>query len=208
MNFIDRVNLYTKGGAAQSIRFTDIEKSLVHRIENTETYDDVIALAYDVMAYMKEEAEKRKANAPEEFEEDPDGEFESEGYEDSDDYDDADDTIEKYGQPNSEADESMDESEEKRIQEMFGHEGGDVVGEQLDSQTDKSYRKNESKLFESNNRHYYYGNINDIDLKQAVVPYKELWTDYKNDMGKYGVGSGIDTNAFMKIRNDAKKVVG
>ena len=68
MNFIDRVNLYTKGGAAQSIRFTDIEKSLVHRIENTETYDDVIALAYDVMAYMKEEAEKRKANAPEEFE--------------------------------------------------------------------------------------------------------------------------------------------
>jgi hypothetical protein len=208
MNFIDRVNLYTKGGAAQSIRFTDIEKSLVHRIENTETYDDVIALAYDVMAYMKEEAEKRKANAPEEFEEDPDGEFESEGYEDSDDYDDADDTIEKYGQPNSEADESMDESEEKRIQEMFGQEGGDVVGEQLDSQTDKSYRKNESKLFESNNRHYYYGNINDIDLKQAVVPYKELWTDYKNDMGKYGVGSGIDTTAFMKIRNDAKKVVG
>jgi hypothetical protein len=205
MNFIDRVNLYTKGGAAQGIRFNDFEKYLVHRIENTESYDDVIALAYDVMAYMKEESEERKANAPEEFEEDPDGDFESDGYEDSDEYD--DDTIEKFGQPNSEADETMNEIEEKRTQEMAGIEGGDVVGEQIDSHTDKSYRQNESKLFESSNKHYYYGNINDIDLKQAIVPYKQLWSEYKNDLGQYNI-TGIDTAAFMKIRNDAKKVVG
>jgi hypothetical protein len=204
MNFIDRVNLYTKGGAAQGIRFNDVEKSLVYRIENTESYDDVIALAYDVMAYMQEEAEERKANAPEEFEEDPEGDFESNGYEDSDEYD--DDTIEKFGQPNSEADETIDEIEEKRIQETFSNEGGDV-GQQIDSHTDKTYRQNESKLFESSNKHYYYGNINDIDLKQAVVPYKQLWTEYKNDLS-HTHSRGIDTAAFMKIRSDAKKVVG
>ena len=211
MNFIDRVNLYTKGGAAQGIRFTDVEKSLIHRIENTETYDDVITLAYDVMAYMKEESEERKANAPEELEEDPDGEFESEGYEDSDDYDygDEDDTIEKYGQPKSEADESMNEIEDEYKQQRIGHDGGDTTGQEFDSLTDKSYRQNESKLFELSNKHYYYGNINDIDLKRAVIPYKQLWTEYKNDMSKYDIGySGIDTTAFMKIRNDAKKVVG
>jgi hypothetical protein len=205
MNFIDRVNLYTKGGAAQGIRFNDIEKTLVHRIENTESYDDVIKLAYDVMAYMKEEAEERKANAPEEFEEDPEGDFESNGYEDSDEYD--DDTMEKFGQPNSEADKSMDETDEKSAEQKIGHEGGDSSNEQFDSLTDKSYRQNESKLFETNNKHYYYGNINDIDLKKAIVPYKQLWAEYKNDLGKYNI-SGIDTTAFMKIRNDAKKVVG
>lgn len=208
MNFIDRVNLYTKGGATQGIRFTDVEKSLVHRIENTESYDDVIKLAYDVMAYLKEEAEQRKLQNPEfeeaEFEEDPDGEFESDGYEDSDDYD--DDIMEKFSQSNSEADESMDEIEDEYKDERTSHEGGDS-GQEVDSLTDKSYRQNESKLFESSDRHHYYGNINDIDLKRAVISYKQLWTEYKNDLGKYNI-SGIDTKAFMKIRSDAKKVVG
>ena len=33
MNFIDRVNLYTKGGAAQGIKFNDEERGLVNEIE-------------------------------------------------------------------------------------------------------------------------------------------------------------------------------
>lgn len=204
MNFIDRVNLYTKGGAAQGIKFNDEERNLLNAIESTETYDDVIQLAYKVMAYMKKEKELRQVNIPE-FEEDPDGDFSAEGYDDSDEFDD-DDVIEKFGRPNSNTDESMDEIEDGQQQRnLAGHEGGDESG--LDSHTDKSYRKNESKLFESSNKHFYYGNINDIDLKKAVVPYKQLWTEYKNDLGKYNI-SGIDTNEFLKIRNDAKKVVG
>lgn len=203
MNFIDRVNLYTKGGAAQGIKFNDEERGLVNEIESTETYDDVIQLAYKVMAYMKKEKELRQVNIPE-FEEDPDGDFSSEGYDDSDEFD--DDVIEKFGQPNSNTDESMDEIEDGQQQKnLAGHEGGDESG--LDSHTDKSYRKNESKLFESSNKHFYYGNINDIDLKKAIVSYKQLWTEYKNDLAKYSM-SGIDTAEFMKIRNDAKKVVG
>lgn len=204
MNFIDRVNLYTKGGAAQGIKFNDEERGLVNEIESTETYDDVIQLAYKVMAYMKKEKELRQVNIPE-FEEDPDGDFSSEGYDDSDEFDE-DDVIEKFGRPNSNADESMNEIEDGQQQKnLVGHEGSDESG--LDSHTDKSYRKNESKLFESSNKHFYYGNINDIDLKKAIVSYKQLWTDYKNDLAKYSM-SGIDTAEFMKIRNDAKKVVG
>jgi hypothetical protein len=204
MNFIDRVNLYTKGGAAQGIKFNDEERGLVNEIESTETYDDVIQLAYKVMAYMKKEKELRQVNIPE-FEEDPDGDFSSEGYDDSDEFG-GDDVIEKFGRPNSNTDESMDEIEDGQQQKnLAGHEGGDESG--LDSHTDKSYRKNESKLFESSNKHFYYGNINDIDLKKAIVSYKQLWTEYKNDLAKYSM-SGIDTAEFMKIRNDAKKVVG
>jgi hypothetical protein len=204
MNFIDRVNLYTKGGAAQGIKFNDEERGLVNEIESTETYDDVIQLAYKVMAYMKKEKELRQVNIPE-FEEDPDGDFSSEGYDDSDEFG-GDDVIEKFGRPNSNTDESMDEIEDGQQQKnLAGHEGSDESG--LDSHTDKSYRKNESKLFESSNKHFYYGNINDIDLKKAIVSYKQLWTEYKNDLAKYSM-SGIDTNEFLKIRNDAKKVVG
>jgi hypothetical protein len=203
MNFIDRVNLYTKGGAAQGIKFNDVERQLLEAIESTETYEDVIALAYKVMAYLKEEKEKRQLAVPE-FEEDPDGEFSSDGYDDSDEYDDGDDTMEKFAQPNSNEDESLDEIE-KEFEKVGGSEGGDES--QLDSHTDRSYRQNEKKLFASSDRHYYYGNINDIDLNKAIISYKKLWSDYKNDLARYDI-SGTDTVAFMKIRNDAKKVVG
>ena len=66
MNFIDRVNLYTKGGAAQGIKFTDYEQSLVNKIEGTETYDDVMAVARLVSEYMKQQAEEHKKKHPSE----------------------------------------------------------------------------------------------------------------------------------------------
>jgi hypothetical protein len=205
MNFIDRVNLYTKGGASQGIKFTEVERNLVTKIESTETYEDVINLAYEVMAYMKEEAEEKQFNLPD-FEEDPDGDFESEGYEDSDEFDD-EQLMEKFGQPNQNADENSDKADEEGKSENVGREGGDTVGEELKSHTDSAYRKNESKLFDKGNKHFYYGNINDVDLSKAILPYKQLWQNYKDDMARYGL-IGTDTYGFNKIRNDAKKVVG
>jgi hypothetical protein len=35
----------------------------LNKIETTETYDDVMQVTREVMAYMKEEAEKRKENS-------------------------------------------------------------------------------------------------------------------------------------------------
>jgi hypothetical protein len=66
LNFIDRVNLYTKGGATQGIKFTPYEQTLVHMIEGTETYDDVMRVARLVSDYMKKQAEEHRKNHPEE----------------------------------------------------------------------------------------------------------------------------------------------
>jgi len=216
MNFIDRVNLYTKGGAAQGIKFDEFEKSLLNKIESTETYDDVIKLAYEIMYYLKEEKEKRQANMPEDFEEDENGEYESIddfGYEDSDDWDEETEERESTQASNS-ADDDMDEIESNK--EHNENSGMDPEGESDDnpkSHTDESFRKNESKLFANENRIYYYGNIPDIDLESAIVTHKKLWNDYRKDFverfkdSEYTYRS-IDTTTFIKMRNDAKKVVG
>jgi hypothetical protein len=95
LNFIDRVNLYTKGGATQGIKFTSYEQTLVHMIEVTETYDDVMKVARLVCDYMKKQAEEHKKLHPEEFEEDEDGDYEgidTDGYDDSDEFDEEDET--------------------------------------------------------------------------------------------------------------------
>ena len=40
--FLDRMNLFCKGGPAQGIDFSPFEKNLIELVETTETYDDVI----------------------------------------------------------------------------------------------------------------------------------------------------------------------
>ena len=53
MNFIDRLNLFCKGGVSLNIQFNDIEKNLISEIEKTETYEDVLDVYKKVVDYMK-----------------------------------------------------------------------------------------------------------------------------------------------------------
>ncbi len=221
LNFIDRVNLFTKGGAAQGIQFNEFEKNLVNKIESTESYDDVIRVAQEVMVYLKEEAEtaKKLKLALEEIDPDEDenyDEIEIEGYEDSDDFDDEEETKQNDKDNSSESDDEVKEEIESEKPQQSQEGGNDPEGESdsdIKSHTDEAYRKNESKLFDSSNNVYYYGNIPDIDLSKAIVTYKKMWSDYRSDIDtrnndpywnlKYG-----DTKKFQKLRTDAKKVVG
>ena len=221
-NFIDRVNLYTKGGAAQGIIFNEFEKRLVDKIESTETYEDVIAVGIEVMAYMKEEAETAKklklALQEDEDDSDEDGiEIDADGYDDSDEWDDETEERETSkpfdGSPDEETEEESDNEQESGSQAGGTDPEGD--SDEIKSHTDEEYRKNESKLFSVEKSSYYYGNIPDVDLTKAILPYKKLWADYRAEAfategGRYGrdINGGIDTKKFLKLRNDAKKVVG
>ena len=215
MNFIDRVNLYTKGGASQGIKFTDGEQILVDMIEGTETYDDVMRVARLVCDYMKQQAEEHKKKHPtEEFEEDEDGDydgFDSEGYEDSDEWDDETETRKDNGDAEKSELEKTDEEAESDFEQNVQTGGTEVSSSGLETKsfTDESYRKNEKKLFAQDGRTHYYGNIPDVDLKQAIVSHKALWKRYRESAeGPYCYKKGIDTEKFMKLRNDSKKVVG
>ena len=216
LNFIDRVNMYSKGGASQGIKFTDYEQSLVRKIEGTETYDDVMAVARLVAEYLKEEAEEHRKNHPEEFEEDEDGDYEgfdSEGYDDSDDYD--EDTETRKSKNDSEAGDEEDTDDELESEKTMSGGGSqpNAIDQETKSFTDEAYRKNESKLFAQDNSTYYYGNIPDVDLSKAIVGHKALWKRYRNaaiDALRYRSDdfTGTDMKKFMKLRNDSKKVVG
>jgi hypothetical protein len=212
MNFIDRVNMYTKGGPTQGIKFTDYEQTLIHKIEGTETYDDVMAVARLVAQYVKEEAEEYRKNHPEEFEEDEDGDYEdfdSEGYEDSDDWDENTET--RKGKNDADSGDEEETSEELESEKTMAGGGSQTneIDEQAKSFTDEAYRKNESKLFAQDNRALYYGNIPDVDLSRAIVAHKALWKRFRESAEtNRAYNGGIDTEKFMKLRNDSKKVVG
>ena len=54
LGLIDRINLYTKGGVGLGIEFTEEEKDFVKRVENTETWKDVVEVTDELFAYAKD----------------------------------------------------------------------------------------------------------------------------------------------------------
>ena len=220
LNFIDRVNLFTKGGVAQGIQFNEFERDLVNKIETTETYEDVIRVSQEVMAYLKEEAETAKKLKLALAEIDPeDGEdydeIELDGYDDSDEFDDEEEIKQNDENNSSNEDEEKTEidSDKPQSSESGGTDPEAESDSEIKSYTDEAYRKNESKLFDTGNNVYYYGNIPDIDLSKAIVTYKKLWNDYrvevdaKKDSPYWNIEHG-DIKKFQKLRNEAKKVAG
>jgi hypothetical protein len=208
LNFIDRINLFFKGGPGQGIGFTDFEKSLIQEVESTETYDDVIEVAKKVSEYTKQqEEEKQKAN-PQEPEYNDESE---EDYDFEDDYGDYEEVESNDDWNSSEEEEKQSPSFESK--KNFSKDEKTEAEEEVESKTDKAFRKNESQLFDNGNRIHYYGNIPDVDLNKIVIPYKKLWSRYREWVKTFLVtnygpeSTGLNTKEFTKIRNDSKKVV-
>jgi hypothetical protein len=209
LNFIDRVNLFCKGGPAQGIYFTDVERELLKEIESTSTYDDVIEVAKKVTEYMKQEREEKQKNKFADGENDQDEgvgydeyvdieleDFDNSGYEDSKDesdteekkstneeHTDSDDSEElKESLDGSESDESDDDtdvSEGGWEGEEYDRHEEQEAEEEIKSLTDEAYEKNQKKLFKSNGTNYYYGNIPSFDLSKFIITHKEFWNHYK-----------------------------
>jgi len=205
MNFIDRLNLYTKGGALQGIKFTDFEKTLVDLVEKSESYDDVIEASRVIAKYMKEVAEeqrKKQAKDLSKLQEDEDGdeEFELEDAEIGEDGE----------MPNEIGDtEDFDYEQDDSDDSSEGFEGGIEDDKDLKSFTDEAYRQNEQKLFSKENQAYYYGNIPNVNLDEIVIDHKFLWKRFHDEAtGPNGFISDRAKKDFAKIRNDSKKVVG
>jgi hypothetical protein len=204
LNFIDRVNLYCKGGPSQGIKFNEEETVLLKEVESTQTYDDVIELALKINHLMKEQVEEAEKRRIESGDKEEDEKFDNEGYKDSEE-----ETEEMEFKPNSPEGSSYDEetpqqTDEAEESEQGGTDGAGVEGHnEIKSHTDEVYERNQSKLYANTGKEYYYGNIPSINLNKMIIPYKQLWKRYKAEASEYS----IDTEGFQKTRKDSTKVV-
>jgi hypothetical protein len=204
LNFIDRVNLYSKGGAAQGIKFpNDEEKALLSKIENAESFDDVINIAIEVAGYMESQAEeqRQKRKVEIQLDEDAEDEFDFESL--------------KSGEVEESDDEDWEGGEIGEDADIADEGAGGFNGSKTadtTSFTDEEFHKNEHKLFSKEYGAYYYGNIPDVDLDRMIIPYKKIWGRYRefcaSHYGNYGNESGINRKGFVKLRSDSAKVVG
>ena len=211
LNFVDRVNMHSKGGAMLGIRFDVEERKLLDEIESTESYDDVLVVAQKVLAFMKQKEEERKANAPD-----------SEDDEDGDDGEDfANEWDEDFGDETEEGEET--ESGSKRASDDYDNgedEDTEIIGddERFDHKeieqdnvrafTDEAFKQNEKKLFAENAKNYMYGNIPKFDMKKGILTYKELYKKIEGEYSNWAMDfDRIENGQYNKLRRDTNKVV-
>lgn len=198
LNFIDRINLYTKVGTQLDIEFSDEEKILVREVENTESFQDVVVVATKIQKFMKKQHQQEKkvvsTSAPT-FEDDRDN-FELDSSDDAD-ISDSDDYIEEKSEEKNDEKKETSSSSENEEEMSDGSDEQDSPIEYdvkdkeetsskeeetssqeeeqiIESKTDKSFRQKEKELYSKTATQVRYLNIPKIEIDEFVIDYKEI----------------------------------
>jgi len=198
MNFLDRINLHCKGGAALRIQFNDEERGLLNEVETTETYDNVIDVSKKIIEYMKrklEEEEQKRAKAKAEGD---DGDDEDQSEYEEVDFDDQGNSKEQTFEDGEDVGEQEVESNKQSDSDEFDSVEEDKkvsLEDQIRSFTDAAYKENEKQLFDNRLSNIIYANIPYFNPKD-VVDHKYIWKKYKEE------NFISSTETFLKIRNE------
>lgn len=230
--FIDRLNLYTKSQyTSDSISFTLQERVFLAKVQNLETWEDVLALTGEIYEYSKsEQSEMQTQKMMRDFGASADGEETEYDYDDSDPKDEIGDTEDyDYGNDSQKSnDGSLEETEESKssstAEDTEDTEDGEdddfdsskqidrykksteSSGDNFDPEcnTDDSYRKNEDSLIDAKCKPYLYVDIPTVSAKDVFTPanrVQQLLTDYFNQRIQDG---GFDNAYVQKLVNDFK----
>ena len=202
MLLIDKINLYFKAGYSCGVTFTAEEKAFVRRAEETETCDDVIALAKEIYDFskkaMEEKIEEMKAQSDqhEEFEDEEESEQEqqssmSDMTENDDDFEETEDQ--------SPAPSTMDDPEQDLE---------DSLEDQLESQTEKALKDNLQELADTSVEYQYY-TIPKFKV-DPVITFKQVFEQhakYQSEYNDYNLISEDDIERADKLKASSKNIV-
>lgn len=186
LSLIDRINLYFKLGTRLRIKFTDEERQFVVRAEQTITFDDVIKLAEDLLAYSKKKKEEQEQEQEEEriASRSDDSSDESDEFE-SDDFDDEES---ESGDDSDELEDSdeLDEST-KKSRNSESKEGGpsqEPILNADEAKTDRAMNDRMEELLDesiSDRTFEYIYFPKDIEHEPFVVNYKTVLEMIESD---------------------------
>jgi hypothetical protein len=190
LTFIDRANIYFKGGVGFGIKFNTEEKKMIKRMEDAETLDEVVEIAGDAYYYAitteKEALENKKVEALKGFEDEDEGDWEESDEDCDEDGEDEDgdsankaSKVEKDGDEDGDASSGKDEGEDgdddgdsddaTKSPNQNGNCDEDYVPKVL---TESAARENASSIVSSANVDYFY-----VDLPKML--HENIVDDYK-----------------------------
>ena len=225
MSFIDRVNLYFKGGNVHlDLEFSPEERVFLKKIDNLETFPETVVLCEEVYRFCKDKLENENNMHQDLIAGEDD---EGEDYDgDIDAYDfNGDETDGEEGQDSQDGSGSGDEQgsegdgvtpgegdiqsqsrDNKSAAGRYGAQGDGVAAPR--SETDAAWEQKKQSLVRNENTNYIYVNFPKINWDKAVNDYKVVLEDWKRDIGS-GTNGGwyrnMDRDTFAQRRSDLMK---
>jgi len=215
LSLIDRINLYFKLGTRIRIKFNDEEMAFVRRAEQTITFDDVIKLAEDLLAYAKKKKEEQD-------EEDPMSVTAKGEFGDDEDYDDFDGENEDEGdEEDAEADTSRsssngkgeDKDERDSSQGGGGKQGSSSTKPIDQATTDEAMNDRMEELLDealSNKKFDYIYFPKDLTHEEFTVGYREILKLIERDFSKAHSRSDLESyrnKLLSKFRTENNSAV-
>ena len=192
---IDKINMRSKSLNRVNFNFSSDEKSWIQKVDKLKTFDDVVALAKEMLDWQKKQIEELK-KLP-----DFDNHPITENYNLSDDEDGDSDDGEGQNQRDSDGKNTLEESDEVKSDQSGSSQSDDKSddegkddnelsngakkspessydGGKFGSITNMSYEENQSKLHDSE-KEYVYANVPDVSLKESIISYKTFLNDFR-----------------------------
>lgn len=144
--FIDRVNILTKVGSYVSVKmdFTEKEQGYIKRIQNLETWDEVVELAHELYAEAKEELKEKQIRA----------------------------RMTLIGELGEQTEDETGQGQQMDI-EIFGDHDKEAIGEPK-SITDEAFRQREGELLDLNAMPYTYATFPKVNSRDFTLPIKQV----------------------------------
>ena len=150
--FIDRVNILTKVGSYVSVdmEFTEKEQGYIKRINELETWEEVVALAQELYTEAEEELKEKQQEIQQQ--------------------------MVQVGQVGEQLD---DEDGQGSGQQIDYDEFADPVGEseEPESITDRAFRNREADLLDPESKPYAYYTMPKFDSRKFIIDYQSTMTD-------------------------------
>jgi len=198
-NLADRANLYFKVGNFVDITFDSEEKSLIQKIADVETFDDVLKVAEELYLFCKKEKEEKVDDM-----EMPPNEMGGESEQP------ASEQQEQQDSPGEGAGESM--THEEMIEEAARRESADTfLNDEPEVQTADALESNLQDLVETDGYENVYVEIPKVDLKYIIAKnddiHKEIDAWFNHQKTKVECVFDVADGEFLKFKRNAQKEV-
>ena len=178
VKLIDKINLKTKLGTKLDVPFSDEERPFLVRSLNTSTFDEVLDLVRDILAWTKENQDELMQKPEPQTSEEQNNENQAPEENDTPGHDDAEDPSEDVEDDSGQDGESEDtEAEEKTEEVKVNAVQPEHTQEELDiSVTDTIFREKEKTLTmgDDNVQPVFIGDVNKDAIDKVVISYSKL----------------------------------
>ena len=192
-----------KCGSSLGIKFDETEQYFVDKVAKTETFEEVVEVAKELQAFMKEENEKVKLK----LEEDEDGDIELEDFEEF---------LDEDGYSDNSEDDNQGEFDyyDQPLHDKQESGTGSKDDDEIRSITDDNFRENEKQLYDTQTSDKNYCTVPDINSDKFIVDFKDIYAEIKSNLADSktkvyptGYDHNITNEEFLKFKSESIKVV-